>query len=115
MLAGKVLAATGGSAPPVASTYYIAVAHVGSPRISAYPWSASGFGTKYADPTTLPTGQGNGVAFSPDGAAIALANSSSPYISAYPWSASGFGTKYADPTTLPPDAGKGVAFGTITT
>ena len=40
----------------------IAVAHATSPRISAYPWS-SGFGTKYSDPGTLPTGTGYGVAW----------------------------------------------------
>ena len=42
--------------------HYIAVAHDVSPYISVYPWS-SGFGTKYADPATLPTGTGFGVAF----------------------------------------------------
>lgn len=80
---------------------------------SAYPWSSSGFGTKYANPTTLPTGTGFGVAFSPDGSAIAIAHTASPFVSAYPWSGSGFGTKYANPTTLPTGAGYGVAFGKI--
>ena len=42
----------------------IAIAHTTTPYISVYPWS-SGFGTKYANPATLPTGTGNGVAFSP--------------------------------------------------
>ena len=42
----------------------IAVAHDTSPYISVYPWS-SGFGTKYANPATLPTGNGYGVAFNP--------------------------------------------------
>ena len=86
----------------------IAVAHSTSPYISAYPWS-SGFGTKYANPATLPTGSGYGVAFSPDGATIAFAYSASPYISAYPWS-SGFGTKYADPSVLPTGTSRAVAF-----
>jgi hypothetical protein len=35
-----------------------------SPYITAYPWS-SGFGTKYANAATLPTGNARGVAFSP--------------------------------------------------
>ena len=89
----------------------IAVGHVGSPRISAYPWSGAGFGTKYANPATVPTGDGNGVAFSPAGDAIAVAHSSSPGVSAYPWNVStGFGVKYANPAVLPVTGGNGVAF-----
>ena len=42
---------------------YLAVAHDTTPFISTYPWSAA-FGTKYANPSTLPTGPGRGVAFS---------------------------------------------------
>ena len=89
----------------------IAIAHYSTPYISAYPWSSSGFGTKYSDPGTLPPSTGCGVAFSPDGSAIAIAHSSSPYVSAYPWSSSGFGTKYSNPGTLPTNTGRGVAFG----
>jgi hypothetical protein len=40
----------------------LAVAHLNSPYITAYPWSG-GFGTKYSDPSTLPTGDGDSVAF----------------------------------------------------
>jgi len=47
----------------VSPSRYIAIAHATTPFISTYPWSA-GFGAKYADPATLPTGTGNGVAFS---------------------------------------------------
>ena len=86
----------------------IAVSYFTSPYISVYPWS-SGFGTKYADPATLPAGAGYAVTFSPDSANIAVAHDISPYISVYPWS-SGFGTKYADPATLPTGIGLGVAF-----
>ena len=89
----------------------IAIAHDTSPYISVYPW-ASGFGTKYADPATLPTGNGAGVAFSSSVPAIAIAHNTSPYISVYPWS-SGFGTKYANPATLPTGVGRGVAFSQI--
>jgi len=95
---------TGFIVPP-----FIAIAHSSSPFISAYPWSA-GFGTKYANPGTLPTGIGFGVAFNRAGDAIAVAHSSlTPFISAYPWSA-GFGTKYSNPATLPTGEGLGVAF-----
>jgi hypothetical protein len=41
------------------------VAHTTSPGVSAYPWSSSGFGTKYTNPATLPAGNGLSVAFSP--------------------------------------------------
>ena len=89
---------------------YIAVSSTGTPFVSAYPWSGSGFGTKFADPATLPTGFGRGVAFNPTGNAIAVAHDTSPFVSSYPWSGSGFGTKFADPATLPTGTGLGVAF-----
>ena len=88
----------------------IAVAHDTTPFVSAYPWSAGGFGTKFSDPATLPTGGGYGVAFSSAGDAIAVAHSTTPFVSAYPWSGSGFGTKFSDPATLPANTGLGVAF-----
>ncbi len=34
-----------------------------SPRVSIYPWSSGGYGTKYANPTTLPTSVGQAIAF----------------------------------------------------
>ena len=86
----------------------IAVTDTLTPFILIYPWSA-GFGTKYANPSVLPTGQGLGVAFNPAGTAIAVAHTTSPFITAYPWSA-GFGTKYANPSTLPTGTGTEVAF-----
>jgi hypothetical protein len=85
--------------------------HNTTPFISAYPWSGSGFGTKFTNPATLPASTGRGVAFSPSGNAIAVAHFTSPFISVYPWSGSGFGTKFADPATLPTGNGRGVAFG----
>jgi Flp pilus assembly protein TadG len=87
----------------------IAVSHQNAPRISIYPWSA-GFGTKYADPATLPTGVGNRVTFNPAGTVIAVAHNGFPFVSAYPWSAGTFGTKYLDPSVAIPGDGNGVAF-----
>jgi hypothetical protein len=98
----------GGQLTAAAREADIAVAHRNSPFITAYPWSA-GFGTKYANPATLPAGRGFGTAFSPSGNAIAVAHGASPFITAYPWSA-GFGTKYANPATLPGGSGLGTAF-----
>jgi WD40 repeat protein len=91
-------------------TQSIAVAHDTSPFVTAYPWSGSGFGTKFANPATLPTGAGYGVAFSPSGNAIAVAHNTSPFVTAYPWSGSGFGVKYANPATLPTNFSNSVAF-----
>jgi hypothetical protein len=84
---------------PVLYQDYIAVTSGGSPFVTAYPWSASGFGTKYANPATLITNTGNSVAFSPSGDAIAVAHANSPYITAYPWAGSGFGTVFSNPGT----------------
>jgi hypothetical protein len=42
---------------------YIAVSHFTSPFVSVYPWSGSGFGSKYSNPTTLPPDDGTNVAF----------------------------------------------------
>jgi hypothetical protein len=89
---------------------FIAVAHDTTPFITAYPWSGSGFGTKFSNPGTLPTANGLGVAFSPSGDAIAVAHVTTPFITAYPWSGSGFGTKFSNPGTLPTGTGNGVAF-----
>jgi len=105
MLADKLRAATAGK-----KEQFIAVAHLDSPYITAYPWSSSGFGTKFSNPSTLPTGTGYDVAFSPFGDAVAVGQSNAPSIAAYPWSSSGFGTKFANPGTLPAGSGLGVAF-----
>jgi hypothetical protein len=95
-----------------ASSGAIAVAHSSTPFITAYPWSSStGYGTKYANPASLPPGAGNGVAFSPAGNAIAVAHTTTPFISAYLWSSTtGFSTKYSNPATLPAGIGRAVAF-----
>lgn len=86
----------------------IAVSHEGSIYISTYLWYP-GFGTRYANPATLPTGGSASVAFSPSGADIAVAHDITPFISTYPWNA-GFGTKYANPATLPTGNAWDVAF-----
>ena len=44
----------------------LVIGHQGSPYVSAYPWTTGvGFGTKYSDPSTLPTDSVYGLAFSP--------------------------------------------------
>lgn len=59
MLAQKLMGAKGVSGP----AQFIAVTHTSSPYITAYPWSSSGFGTKFANPALTPTGNGYGAAF----------------------------------------------------
>ena len=103
----QVVAGGGGGIPKY---NFIAVAHATTPYITAYPWPSSGFGTKFANPGTLPVSHAYGVAFSPAGTEIAVAHATTPFITAYPWSSSGFGTKFADPGTLPEGIAYGVAF-----
>jgi len=87
----------------------IAVTNGGSPAITVYAWNGSGFGSKYTNPATLPTGS-YASAFTPNGDTIAVADIGSPYIRAYPFnSATGFGTIYANPATLPPAAANDIA------
>ena len=94
-----------------ASATSIAITHAVTPFISAYPWNVStGFGSKYANPSSLPPGTSYGVAFNPAANVIAVGHVNAPNITAYSWVGNGFGTKYAEPTTAPPGQGNGVAF-----
>ena len=94
----------------------IAVAHNTSPYMSVYPFNnVTGFGSKYANPVTLPTGNGLGIDFTAGVAAgsrsLAVGHANSPYVSVYPFdTVSGIGTKSADFTTLPPGNVKNVKF-----
>ena len=77
-----------------------------SAAIIAYAWSTAGFGTKFANPATLPAvGIGSVTRgksrFTKDGNNLIIGSTASPYIHAWAWSA-GFGTKYSDPSDLPP-------------
>lgn len=88
-----------GSAGPAESSVIFAASD-SSPFIHAYAWSSSGFGTKYADPTTLPSLGGSKIDVSPDSSAVVLSTGTSPFMHAYAWSNStGFGTKFSDPST----------------
>ena len=99
-------------ATPVSLSRALAVAHDTTPFISVYPWSSAGFGAKFANPVTLPTGDSNGAAFSPSGTALAVAHGTTPFVTAYPWSSGGFGTKFTNPSgfSIPTGTGNGVAF-----
>jgi WD40 repeat protein len=74
----------------------------------AYAWNP-GFGTKFADPSTPPTGSCGAVKFSLDGKQVVFGHNNAPYVTAYAWS-NGFGAKYADPATNPGGTVFGIAF-----
>lgn len=82
----------------------VAVTHTSSPFVSAYPWSAAGFGVKYANPAVLPPSISGvaGLSFSPSDTALLLTTrASSPFVAAYAWTLGvGFGAKYANPSVL---------------
>lgn len=59
-----------------------------TPFIHAYPWSGSGFGTKYADPSV--TSGVSKMSWTNDGSVVAVG------AAVYPWSAAGFGTRYTN-------------------
>lgn len=92
------------------SSQSVAVSHQTTPFVTAYPWTGSGYGSKFANPATLPTNDAYSVAFHPSGNAIAIGHLTTPFVTAYPWSSSGFGVKFANPATLPGSVGAGVAF-----
>jgi len=107
---GAVLFMTYGA--PAPKETFLAVGHLNSPFISAYPFSFDGgFGVKMANPTTLPAGNVIGLTFSKQGDLVALNHDSGARISVYDWSKSGFGTKYADPVSFVESGGRpGIEF-----
>ncbi len=52
-----------GQWPLAIGNIFVAIGNSASPRVSIYPWSSGGYGTKYANPTTLPTSVGQAIAF----------------------------------------------------
>ncbi len=105
MLAHKLRRAAASAAP---FEKFLAVAHDGSPYVTIYGQDVDDF-NKLADPATLPTGTGFGVAFSADGTYMAVAHATSPFVTIYKRSGDTF-TKLANPAALPTGAGNGVAF-----
>lgn len=64
---------------------------------------------KLTNPTTNPTAQGNGAAYSADSTYLAIAHTTSPFLSIYKRSGDSY-TKLANPGTLPTGNGGGAAF-----
>lgn len=89
----------------------VAFVGAGSPYVAIWPWTGSGYGTKYSNPSTLPGGFGYGLGIHPDDNAILVGATFSPSLHAYPFtSGSGFGTRYSNPSTMPGNACRKVAF-----
>ena len=77
-----------------------------SPFQYGYPFTTgTGFGTKYSDPASLPSGLGIGIDFDDTTAFVAVGGRTSPYLEIYDWGGSGFGSKYSNPATLPGGGG----------
>jgi WD40 repeat protein len=74
--------------------------------VPQYPWTSP---NQLAPPTTLPTGVGNGCAFSPDGRFLAVAEVPSPYAVIYERIGSTF-TALSTPGTTPTGVANGVAW-----
>lgn len=64
------------------ATGYLAVAHTGSPYVTIYAVDGD-TRTKITDPSSLPSAQGRGAAFSPDGTYLAVTSSSPTYLAIY--------------------------------
>lgn len=79
----------------------ISLSSIGTPFIQAWPWSSSGFGTRYANPSPLPTSM-NYQAINLTNTAIAFPQSAaSPFVSVRAFSIStGYGTAFANPGTV---------------
>ena len=76
------------------------------PYLHAYSWSnATGFGTKFANPSTSVGSVPGAVKFNSSGNTLFIPSDSTPFAHAYAFSASGFGSKFANPATLPPGEG----------
>ena len=91
-------------------TQFLAVTSLSfAPYIQVYPWTSSGFGAKFANPSVPATNASpaRGCAFTPSGNALAVIGSgnsdpktpSSWFVEVYPWSSSGFGTKFSVPVS----------------
>ena len=87
---------------------YLAVAHNSQPSVTTYGVDVDDF-NKLADPSVLPTGVGNAVAFSPDGTYMVVGHNTSPFITIYKREGDTL-TKLANPSGLPTHWAHSVAF-----
>lgn len=86
------------------SSQFVAAACATTPFIYVFPHTRVAFGTKLADPGTLPPGAAFGCAFSPFGDYLAVQSNTTPFIRTYAFSVASGGTigaPAANPGTLP--------------
>lgn len=80
---------------------YLAYSTSNSPFLNVNSWNSdTGFGAKYSNPSTLPTGFIQDISFSTKADQIIAAINTSANFAAYSWTSSGFGTKFSNPTTI---------------
>lgn len=101
---------TGVKVSPSGKTVFICSTN--SPYIEAYSFdSTSGFGSKFSNPASLPSGPCYDITVGKTNDVVAVVSTSFPYVTAYPWDDNtGFGTKYSNPGTSPPGSSYALAF-----
>ena len=77
-----------------------------TPIFPQFPWSSP---TKLTDPTSLPAGNGQCVAITPNGEYVAIGHATTPFITIFQRKGTEF-VKLANPATLPAAAVNGVSF-----
>lgn len=96
----------------VTSTVFVYVAHDTNPWQTGYHFGGSDFGGKLAAPSTVATGKGQRVRFSPDGRFVGMVHTTSPFVTIhhFDYSTGAIGSKVSDPPTAIPNTGRGIAW-----
>jgi len=89
---------------------FISAGYPATPRIVAYPWSSSGFGTKYTDISPTPTATVGRSKFhqSQSNIIMCMQNASNDNLFAHAWS-NGWGSRFTDPVSRSGGSGMEVA------
>jgi hypothetical protein len=76
------------------------IPHATSPYITAFPWSISGPGTRFSNPSTLPSNTCTSVSLNASQNKVAVSQSTSPFMHEYAYSSStGWGAKSSNPSS----------------
>jgi hypothetical protein len=78
------------------------------PQLIAFPFNkTTGFGTKFANMTTITASNGAGsLSVNSEGTVVTTTLQNTPFLMAYQWNdRTGWGTKYSNPVSLPPGGG----------